>query len=73
MKKENKMGTGMILLVVVVNWARKENYPITYKSGQQMWTRFPMSQVLVEHAKSFQTEPAVKPGTPDPYMPAKKK
>ena len=50
----------------------QENYPITYKSGQQMWVRFPMSEVLVEHAKSLQAEPAVKPGATDPYIPAKK-
>lgn len=50
----------------------QENYPITYKSGQQMWVRFPMSEVLVAHAKSLQAEPAVKPGATDPYVPENK-
>jgi len=31
--------------------------------------RYPMSEKLIEHLKTFKEEPAIRPGTPDPYKP----
>ncbi|MDJ0521492.1 MAG: arylsulfatase [Planctomycetota bacterium] len=37
------------------------------------WIRWPAGQYLVEHLKSLKTEPPIRPGTPDPYEPKKRK
>ena len=37
-----------------------------------LWVRYPASQVLIDHAKSLAIEPPIKEGTPDPYKPKKK-
>ena len=50
----------------------QESYPVTYRSPQNMWVRYPMSELIVKHAQSLQAEPPVKPGATDPYVPAKK-
>jgi arylsulfatase len=50
----------------------KEEYPVL-NAPANFWVRYPAGQVLVDHAKSFQTEPPIKPGTPDPYVPGKRK
>ena len=36
-----------------------------------LWVRYPASQVLIDHAISLQKEPPIKEGTPDPYVPGK--
>ena len=38
---------------------------------ENLWVRYPASQVLIDHAKSFKEEPPIPAGTPDPYMPKK--
>lgn len=35
-----------------------------------LWVRYPTSQVLIDHAVSLKKEPPIKAGTPDPYIPA---
>jgi arylsulfatase len=37
-----------------------------YHSG---WIRWPAGEYLVRHIASFQREPPIRPGTPDPYVP----
>jgi len=51
---------------------QKEMYPITDESPFDYWARWPATKILGEHMKSLQEEPPIKPGTPDPYVPAKK-
>lgn len=36
-----------------------------------LWVRYPASQVLIDHAKSLKEEPPIVAGTPDPYVPKK--
>jgi arylsulfatase len=50
----------------------KEAYPITIKTSERFWVRWPCAQIMGEHLKSLQAEPPIKAGTPDPYVPAKK-
>jgi len=68
-------GTGRIVTYGVPRFINlyedpQESYPITYRSPQNMWVRYPMSELIVKHAQSLQAEPPVKPGAPDPYVPA---
>ncbi|MGB6367374.1 MAG: sulfatase-like hydrolase/transferase, partial [Thermoanaerobaculia bacterium] len=49
----------------------KEEYPTDPRWIENGWVRWPAAQVLVDHAASLQKEPAIRPGTPDPYKPAK--
>ena len=51
----------------------KEEYPLTKEVGANLWNRWGAGPILVEHMESLAKEPAIKPGTPDPYVPAKKK
>jgi arylsulfatase len=51
----------------------KEEYPITQATGGDTWQRWGTGPILVEHQESLVIEPPIKPGTPDPYVPAKKK
>jgi arylsulfatase len=46
----------------------KEQFPMQ-EAEKSLWVRYPASQALVEHLTTFRTEPAIKPGTPDPYKP----
>jgi arylsulfatase len=46
----------------------KEQFPMQ-EAEKSLWVRYPASEALIEHLKSFQQEPAIKPGTPDPYTP----
>jgi arylsulfatase len=46
----------------------KEQYP-TRLAPENLWVRYPASQVLVDHAMSLAKEPPIKEGTPDPYVP----
>ncbi len=50
----------------------KEEYPVTKALGGILWQRWGHGPILVEHEKSLAEEPPIKPGTPDPYVPAKK-
>ena len=51
----------------------KEQYPWTKDTPVQFWRRFPLTKVIADHLKSLAEEPPIKPGTPDPYVPAKRK
>jgi arylsulfatase len=48
----------------------KEEYPVL-NAPPNFWVRYPAGQVLVDHAVSFQDEPPIPPGTPDPYEPGR--
>jgi arylsulfatase len=50
----------------------KELHPVTMKTPEHFWVRWPMAKIMSEHLKSLKAEPPIKPGTPDPYVPAKK-
>lgn len=50
----------------------KEEHPVDPRLVQDLWVRFPLSQVLLDHAASLKKEPPIPPGTPDPYSPARK-
>ncbi|MFA9562674.1 MAG: sulfatase-like hydrolase/transferase, partial [Nitrospirota bacterium] len=47
----------------------KEEYPIDPRWIENGWVRWPVGQVLVDHAASLQKEPPIRPGTLDPYKP----
>ena len=51
----------------------REEYPWTKDTPVQFWRRFPLTKLVADHVKSFAAEPPIKPGTPDPYVPGKKK
>jgi len=46
----------------------REEHPVLF-APENLWVRYPASQVLIDHAESFKKEPPITPGTPDPYMP----
>jgi arylsulfatase len=48
----------------------KEEYPLTKATAGHFWVRWPMGEVLKAHAKSLAEEPPIRPGMPDPYLPA---
>ncbi len=48
----------------------KEEFPMD-RWSENSWVRWPMGQVLTDHAKTVAKEPHIKPGTPDPYTPQK--
>ena len=48
----------------------KEEYPVLH-APPNFWVRYPAGQVLVDHGVSFQREPPIPPGTPDPYSPSR--
>ena len=50
----------------------KEEHPLDPRFVQDLWVRFPASQVLLEHMASLRKEPPIRPGTPDPYLPSKR-
>ena len=49
----------------------KEEQPMQ-RAGEWLWVRYPVSDALINHMETFQKDPKIKPGTPDPYLPAKK-
>ncbi len=49
----------------------KEENALTSNWYHSGWIRWPAGQYLVEHLVSLQKEPPIRPGTPDPYIPAK--
>jgi arylsulfatase len=50
----------------------KEQFPMQ-ESEKSLWVRYPASQALIDHLATFRKEPAIPPGTPDPYTPKKKR
>ena len=50
----------------------KEQFPMQ-EAEKSFWVRYPASQVLVDHIGTFQKEPPIPPGTPDPYSPKKRR
>ncbi len=46
----------------------KEAMPMQ-RAEENLWVRYPASEVLLEHMRSLKLEPPIKPGTPDPYTP----
>jgi len=51
----------------------KELYPVTAELAGRFWSRWGLGPILAEHKKSLAQEPPIKPGTPDPYVPERRK
>jgi arylsulfatase len=51
----------------------KEEHPLDTRIPEDLWVRFPMSQILLDHVVSLRKEPPIPPGTPDPYDPSRRK
>jgi arylsulfatase len=49
----------------------KEEHPTDPRVAENLWVRYPAFEILGKHLKSLQQEPPIRPGTPDPYRPAK--
>jgi arylsulfatase len=49
----------------------KEEFPAAPSVTENLWIRYPASKVLLDHAASLKKEPPIRPGTPDPYVPAR--
>ncbi|MGB3021728.1 MAG: arylsulfatase [Methyloceanibacter sp.] len=47
----------------------KEAEPLTSQWYHSGWIRWPAGQYLVDHIASLKSEPPIRPGTPDPYIP----
>lgn len=67
-------GTGTIVKYGVPHFYNlyndpKEDYPVTMKTPEHLWVRWPMAKILGDHLASFESEAPIKPGTPDPYTP----
>jgi arylsulfatase len=50
----------------------KEATPLNSQWYHNGWIRWPAGQVLVDHLASLRKEPPIRPGTPDPYTPARR-
>ena len=48
----------------------KEENPLDPRFVENLWVRWPAGQVLSDHQASLRKEPPIRPGTPDPYVPA---
>jgi arylsulfatase A-like enzyme len=73
MNKELDAGTGAVTQWSVPRFTNlyldpQEQHALSYEY-EDFWVRFPAGKVLVDHLASFQKYPAIKPGTPDPYLP----
>jgi arylsulfatase A-like enzyme len=42
----------------------KEEHPLDPRTFENLWVRYPASQILIDHMKSLRQEPPVRPGTP---------
>jgi arylsulfatase len=74
---DNAKGTGKIVQHGVPFFYNlyndpKEEYPLTMKTPEYFWVRWPCAKIMGEHLTSLAQEPPIKPGTPDPYMPGNK-
>jgi arylsulfatase len=49
----------------------KEENPLNSQWYHSGWTRWPAGDYLVKHLASLKAEPPIRPGTQDPYTPAK--
>lgn len=49
----------------------KEENALDPRFVENLWVRWPTGKVLTDHQATFLREPAIKPGTPDPYVPPK--
>ena len=47
----------------------KEQHPWTSDAPGNFWVRWPMADIMLKHLRSFEKEPPIAPGTPDPYEP----
>ena len=61
-----------IPLIYNLHMDPKEQFPMQ-EAEKSLWVRYPMSEALIEHLKTFGTEPAIPPGTSDPYKPKKRR
>lgn len=50
----------------------KEEHSLSYEI-EDLWVRFPAGKILTDHLTSLAQYPPIKPGTPDPYTPARAK
>jgi arylsulfatase A-like enzyme len=48
----------------------KEQRPLEPGVPENLWVRYPMTQVLLHHMASLKQEPPIRPGTLDPYDPS---
>ena len=62
--------TYAIPLIYNLHLDPKEQFPMQ-EIEKDLWVRYPASQALMDHLATFKKEPAIKPGTPDPYRPPK--
>jgi hypothetical protein len=76
---EGNLGSGVLNKFPFVRFYNlyddpKEEYPLnlTPEIMNNLWVRWGAGPILVEHMESLAKEPVIKPGTPDPYVPAKK-
>jgi arylsulfatase A-like enzyme len=51
----------------------KEEHPLDPRVPENLWVRYPMVQILLDHMISLKKEPPIPPGAPDPYDPSRKK
>jgi arylsulfatase A-like enzyme len=72
---DNGQGTGRVFEYGIPQFFNlyedpKEMYPWTPAKAGAFWVRWPMAEILNEHAKSLAEEPPIKAGTLDPYTPS---
>jgi arylsulfatase len=48
----------------------KEEHPMD-RWEENAWVRWAAAKVLTDHAATMKKEPPIRPGTPDPYVPAR--
>jgi arylsulfatase A-like enzyme len=51
----------------------KEEHPLDPTVPENLWVRYPASQILLDHIISIKKEPPIRPGTLDPYIPSGKR
>jgi hypothetical protein len=51
----------------------KEEHPLDPRVPENLWVRYPIVQVLLDHVVSLKKEPPIPPGTPDPYDPSRRR
>jgi arylsulfatase len=78
MEIEGDLGTGKLNVFPLPHFYDlysdpREQFPVTTALAGSLWQRWGLGPILVEHKKSLAEEPPIRPGTPDPYVPAKKK
>jgi hypothetical protein len=61
----------ILWIFISFNIAAQDKPNIVLVFMDNLWVRYPASQVLIDHAKSLKEEPPIVAGTPDPYVPKK--